>query len=235
MNNVGGFLLIFSGPSGSGKDTVLHKIMEKDERVVVSVSMTTRTPREGEVDGKDYYFVTKEQFEENIEKGEMLEWAVYGGNYYGTPKAPIEKWIDEGKTVILEIEVQGADKIRQQLPDVRSMFLMPPSLHVLEERLRARHTNTEEDIRRRLEVAKGEIERANDYDYIIVNNQLDDAVEDCMEIILRHRRHLREQDSGDEFYYGYQYKDEVEYINEVARVLPPVEDFSEGDNNDGRK
>lgn len=230
MNNVGGFLLIFSGPSGSGKDTILHKIMEKDERVVVSVSMTTRAPRTGEVDGKDYYFVTKEQFEENIEKGEMLEWAVYNGNYYGTPKAPIEKWINEGKTVILEIEVQGADKIRQQLPDVRSMFLMPPSLHVLEERLRARRTNTEEDIKRRLETAKGEIERANDYDYIIVNNQLDDAVEDCMEIILRHRRHLRELDSGDEFYYGYQYKDEVEYINEVARVLPPVEDFSEGDN-----
>lgn len=234
-NAVGGFLLIFSGPSGSGKDTILHRIVEKDEKVVVSVSMTTRAPREGEVEGKDYYFVTKEQFEANIEKGEMLEWAVYGDNYYGTPKTPVKKWIEEGKTVILEIEVQGADKIRQQFPDVRSMFLMPPSLHVLEERLRARKTNTEEDIKKRLETAKGEIERANDYDYIIVNNRVEDAVEDAMEIIMRHRRHLRELDSGDEFYYGYQYKDEVEYINEVARVLPPVEDFSERGLKDGRK
>jgi len=235
MTNVGGFLLIFSGPSGSGKDTILHRIMERDDKTVVSVSMTTRAPREGEQEGRDYYFVTKEEFEKHIENGDMLEWARYGENYYGTPKAPILNWINEGKTVVLEIEVQGADKIREQFPDVRSMFLMPPSLHVLEKRLRARKTNTEEDIKRRLETAKEEIGRANDYDYIIVNNRLEDAVEDAMEIILRHRRHLREQDSGDEFYYGYQYKDEVEYINEVARVLPPVEDFSERGLKDGRE
>lgn len=235
MSNVGGFLLIFSGPSGSGKDTVLQKILERDDKTVVSVSMTTRAPREHEQEGRDYYFVTKEEFEKHIENGDMLEWALYGENYYGTPKAPILNWIEEGKTVVLEIEVQGADKIRQQFPDVRSMFLMPPSLHVLEMRLRARKTNSEEDIRRRLETAKNEIARANDYDYIIVNNRLEDAVEDAMEIILRHRRHLRELDSGDEFYYGYQYKDEVEYINEVARVLPPVEDFSERGLENGRE
>lgn len=227
MSDTAGFLLIFSGPSGSGKDTVLQEILKRDDKTVVSISMTTREPRPNEADGRDYYFVTKEEFEKHIENDEMLEWAKYDENYYGTPKAPVMKWIDEGKTVVLEIEVQGADKIRQKYPEVRSMFLMPPSIHVLEERLRARHTNTEEDIQRRLEAAKGEISRANDYDYIIVNNRLEDAVEDAIEIIFRHRRHIRENDSIDEFYYGHQYKDEVEYVNEVARVLPPVEDFSE--------
>ncbi len=227
MSDAAGFLLIFSGPSGSGKDTVLQEILKRDDKTVVSISMTTRQPRPNEVDGRDYYFVTKEEFEKNIENDEMLEWARYDENYYGTPKAPINKWIEEGKTVILEIEVQGADKIRQKYPKIRSMFLMPPSIRVLEERLRLRHTNTEEDIKRRIDAAKDEIARANDYDYIIVNNRLEDAVEDAMEIIFRHRRHLREEDSADEFYYGHQYKDEIEYVNEVARVLPPLEDFSE--------
>ena len=227
MTDASGFLLIFSGPSGSGKDTVLQRLLERDPKTVVSISMTTRAPREKEIDGKDYYFVTKEEFEQHIENDEMLEWAKYGDNYYGTPKAPVMKWISEGKTVILEIEVQGADKIRQKYPSVRSMFLMPPSIKILEQRLRDRKTNTEEDILRRLQIARDEIARANDYDYIIVNDILDQAVEDALEIIFRHRRHLREEDSNDEFYYGHQYKDGKEYINESARVLPPVEDFSE--------
>ena len=202
-----GFLLIFSGPSGSGKDTVINEIVKRDEKTIVSISMTTRKPRPNEVDGVNYYFVTKEEFLEKINNDEMLEWAQYGDNYYGTPKAPVFKWISEGKTVILEIEVQGTDKIKAKYPNVRTMFLMPPSIHVLRERLSGRNTETEEEVNKRIEIAKKEIGRANDYDYIIVNNRLEDAIDDALEIILRHRRHLRlclnnVSDYLAEFYYG---------------------------------
>lgn len=219
MNNnpTDGYLLILSGPSGSGKDTIINEIVKRDEKTVVSISMTTRKPRPGEVDGVNYYFVTKEQFEENIKNDQMLEWAQYGDNYYGTPKAPVFKWISEGKTVILEIEVQGADKIRSQYPEVRTMFLMPPSIHVLRERLSGRQTESEEEVNKRIEIAKKEIGRANDYDYIIVNNRLEDAIEDALEIIFRHRRHLRrslnnEPDKLEEFYYGHQFKEDFTNI-----------------------
>lgn len=228
-----GFLLILSGPSGSGKDTVIEEILKRDDKTIVSISMTTRERRKNEVDGVNYYFVSKEEFEKNIEDGEMLEWAKYGGNYYGTPKAPVKKWIDEGKTVILKIEVQGADKIRQRYPDVRTMFLMPPSMHILESRLRGRNTDTESEIKKRIDIAKDEIGRANDYDYIIVNNRLEDTVDDAVEIILRHRRHLRmtakeESDHLEEFYYGHQFKDRDadDYLKEGVRVNPPGEDHS---------
>lgn len=231
--NSNGFLLIISGPSGSGKDTVINEILKHDDKTIVSISMTTRAVRNNEIDGVNYYFVTKEQFEENIEKGEMLEWAKYGDHYYGTPKAPVFKWISEGKTVILKIEVQGADKIREQYPDVRTMFLMPPSMHVLESRLRGRKTDAESDILKRIEIAKTEIGRANDYDYIIVNNRLEDAVKDAVEVIQRHRRHLStepDKNGGrlEDFYYGHQfkYKAESDYLKDEARVHPPKEDFS---------
>ncbi|MDD6807863.1 MAG: guanylate kinase [Oscillospiraceae bacterium] len=212
-----GFLLIFSGPSGSGKDTVINEIVKRDEKTIVSISMTTRKPRPNEVDGVNYYFVTKEEFLEKINNDEMLEWAQYGDNYYGTPKAPVFKWISEGKTVILEIEVQGTDKIKAKYPNVRTMFLMPPSIHVLRERLSGRNTETEEEVNKRIEIAKKEIGRANDYDYIIVNNRLEDAIDDALEIILRHRRHLRcslnnEPDKLEEFYYGHQFKNNFSNI-----------------------
>ena len=189
-----GFLLIFSGPSGSGKDSVLRYVLERDENITLSISMTTREPRVGETDGKDYFFVTKEEFERHVENDEMLEWAKYDGNYYGTPKAPIEKWISLGKTVILEIETQGADKIRAKFPGVLSVFLMPPSLEVLEERLRGRKTNTEEDIRRRLDTAKMEIERASDYDFVVVNEIREVAADEMVDIIRKHRKHLQSVD-----------------------------------------
>lgn len=206
-----GFLLILSGPSGSGKDTVIDEIVKHDDKTIVSISMTTRAPRHNEVDGVNYYFVTKEQFEEKIANDEMLEWAKYGDNYYGTPKAPVFKWIEEGKTVILKIEVQGADKIRAKYSEVRTMFLMPPSMHILKERLISRQTESDEEVRQRIEIAKGEIARANDYDYIIVNNRLEDTVQDALEVIFRHRRHLRtaaenKTDHLEEFYYGHQFK-----------------------------
>lgn len=217
MTDQSGFLLIFSGPSGSGKDTVIKEILERDEKTVVSVSMTTRSPRPGEVDGVSYYYVSHEEFEKKIANDEMLEWAKYGDNYYGTPKAPVSKWISEGKTVILEIEVQGADKIRAKYPGVRTMFLMPPSMHVLKSRLSGRNTESDDEILKRITIAKEEIGRANDYDYIIVNNRLEDTVEDVLEVIYRHRRYLRTNaddnpDHLDEFYYGHQFMHDFSFL-----------------------
>ncbi len=185
-----GFLLILSGPSGSGKDTVINELVKKDSKTICSVSMTTRNPRPGEQEGISYFYVSKEQFEENIEKGEMLEWAKYGDHYYGTPKTPIENWIAEGKTVILNIEVQGAFLVKEKMPEVRTMFLMPPSVSALRSRLEGRGTETKEEVDKRIEIARGEIAKSYDYDYIIVNNRLEDAVDSVLEVINRYRKEL---------------------------------------------
>ncbi len=186
-----GFLLILSGPSGSGKDTVIDCLLKRDNQIVCSVSMTTRKPRPGEQDGVNYFFVSKEEFEQKIAQDEMLEWAKYGENYYGTPKTPILKWIAEGKTVILNIEVQGAGKIKEQMPEVRTMFLMPPSVQALRARLKGRGTESDEEIEKRIAIARYEISHAYDYDYIIVNNRLEDAVEGVLEVVNRNRAMLR--------------------------------------------
>lgn len=186
-----GFLLILSGPSGSGKDTVIDCLLKRDSQIVCSVSMTTRKPRPGEQDGVNYFFVSKEEFEQRIAQDEMLEWAKYGENYYGTPKTPILKWIGEGKTVILNIEVQGAGKIKEQMPEVRTMFLMPPSVQALRARLKGRGTESDEEIEKRIAIARYEISHAYDYDYIIVNNRLEDAVEGVLEVVNRNRAMLR--------------------------------------------
>lgn len=178
-----GLLVILSGPSGSGKDTVLDCIHKRDIPIQRSISMTTREKRDGETDGIDYYFVTKEYFEKQINEKKMLESALYSSNYYGTPKGPVDRWLDEGKTVVLKIEVQGAEKIKKMYPDSVSIFIMPPSMQILERRLRKRETDSEESILMRLDAALGEIQCAEKYDYIVFNDVLEDTVDDICAII----------------------------------------------------
>ncbi len=178
-----GILITVSGPSGSGKGTVLGELIKKREDVKISVSMTTRQKRNGEIDGKSYYFVDRTYFEKKISTNGMLEYAEYAGNYYGTPKEPVDEMLREGKAVILEIDVQGADKIKQIYPDVVRIFIMPPSVSVLERRLRGRNTEDEETINHRLVIAKGEMKMASEYDFIVVNDDLEEAVNDIETII----------------------------------------------------
>ncbi len=178
-----GLLVILSGPSGSGKDTVLDCIHKRDIPIQRSISMTTREKRDGETDGIDYYFVTKEYFEKQISEKKMLESALYSTNYYGTPKGPVDRWLDEGKTVVLKIEVQGAEKIKKMYPDSVSIFIMPPSMQILERRLRKRETDSEESILMRMDAALGEIQCAEKYDYIVFNDVLEDTVDDICAII----------------------------------------------------
>ncbi len=171
-----GILITFSGPSGSGKDTVLNELCKKRDDVKISISMTTRKMRNGEIDGTHYYFVDREYFERKIASNSMLEYAEYAGNLYGTPREPVDDMMKAGKAVILEIEVQGAEKIRKIYPDVVSVFLMPPSIRVLEDRLRGRKTEDEETINHRLVIAREEIKKASEYDYIVVNDTIENVV-----------------------------------------------------------
>ena len=186
-----GKVLIVSGSAGSGKSTVLSGFKGGEvEPFRFSVSATTRQPRAGEVDGRDYLFVTKERFEEMIENGELLEHAVFNKNYYGTPKAPVERLIEEGKVVILEIEVDGAEQVMNTFDerDLLSVFISPPDYETLEARLRGRGTNTEEDIRERLERAKVELEYSRLYQHILINfdNRSQDVTSAIVELVNGH-------------------------------------------------
>ena len=181
--NKTGILIVLSGPSGCGKDTVLSQLIDSNEDIKVSISMTTRAPRAGELDGVDYYFVTREYFEKKIADGSMLEYAEYNGNYYGTPKAPVDEMLRNGISVVLEIEVQGAEKIRKLYPDAVSVFLLPPSLNALEYRLRTRGTEDEETLAHRLYIGEQEIKRAGEFDYYVINDKIRDALDDFETII----------------------------------------------------
>lgn len=185
-----GILIIFSGPSGSGKGTVLSKLLEKRDDVKISISMTTREKRAGEIDGVHYYYVSRDFFEKKISENKMLEYAEYATNLYGTPKDPVDEMLKEGLAVILEIEVQGAEKIRNLYPDAVSIFLTPPSTAVLEERLRGRNTEDEETVNHRLVIAREEIRRAVEYDYVVVNDTVENAVNGIETIINAERLKL---------------------------------------------
>ncbi len=178
-----GKLVLFSGPSGVGKDTLLEVLAKKRPSLQRSISLTTRQRRAGETDGVDYFFVSPEHFQELLSNGDVLEFAQYGTNLYGTPKKPVDKWLREGKTVILKIEVQGAEKIMRMYPQALSVFIMPPSMEVLEQRLRERGTEDEEDLRRRMQIAREEIRKSREYDYIIVNDSLERAADEFLTIL----------------------------------------------------
>ncbi len=177
-----GLLVVISGPAGAGKGTIVTELV-KNENVEVSISATTRSPRGQEKDGVEYHFLSREQFQEMIENDGFLEYAQYCGNCYGSPKKQAVEWMEQGKDVILEIEVQGCEKIKKQNPDCISIFIMPPSLEVLEHRLRKRATDSEESILNRLARAREEIRLAENYDYIVVNGPIEECVYDVKSIL----------------------------------------------------
>ena len=179
-----GLLIVFSGPSGVGKGTVRQEIFSTpDHKFEYSVSMTTRAQRPGEVDGKDYFFRSREEFEELIRNGQMLEYAEYVGNYYGTPLTYVNETLDKGIDVFLEIEVQGALQVKKKVPDAVFIFLTPPDLNELEERLVGRGTDSEEVIAQRIERAREEIALMSEYDYAIVNDEVTLAAERVKRVI----------------------------------------------------
>ena len=183
-----GILVVISGFSGAGKGTLMKELLGTYDNYALSVSMTTRAPREGEVDGREYFFADKETFEEKIAQNGFIEYAEYCGNYYGTPRDYVEKQLSEGKDVILEIEIQGMRKVKQRFPNMLSLFVTPPSAKELERRLRSRGTETEEVIRKRLARAVQEAEGMEDYEYIVINDDLKTCVSEIHGIVQAAKR-----------------------------------------------
>ena len=176
-------LIIITGPSGVGKGTVVKNILNKDRNIWLSISATTRQPREGEEDGKDYYFLTTKKFKEMIKNEMFLEWAEFTGNYYGTPINIIKEKIKNGYKVILEIEVEGACQVREKFSSTISIFLLPPNKKELEKRIRNRGTDNEKSILQRLERADFEISSSKDFDYVIKNYEIDKTADEILKII----------------------------------------------------
>ncbi|MDO5108856.1 MAG: guanylate kinase [Erysipelotrichaceae bacterium] len=190
-----GLLIVLSGPSGVGKGTVLKEVM-KDEslKLAFSISMTTRAKREGEEDGVNYFFVTRDEFEQAVRDGKMLEYAEFVGNYYGTPLEYVEKLRNEGMNVILEIEVQGCMQVREKEPDALTIFIVPPSMEELESRIRGRKTEAEEIIQQRLAKAESEMEMLNKYKYVVCNDDVKLAADIISVIIRRHMEKAQGKD-----------------------------------------
>ncbi len=189
MSKKKGLIFIIAAASGTGKTTLVHKLLAINPRIKVSVSHTTRQPREGEKDGQHYFFTTEEDFEARIAKNEFLEFAKVYRNYYGTSLLWINQTLDEGLDVLLEIDVQGAAQVKELLPDAVSIFILPPSLEVLGQRLTDRNSDADESVSLRLKEAESEIALAQLFDYIIVNEHLDEALQDLDHIV--HSEHLK--------------------------------------------
>lgn len=173
-----GKLIVLTGPSGVGKGTLMQTLLQRHPQLYYSVSMTTRSPRPGEVDGKNYYFVSRHKFEQLVADGEFLEWAEFAGNCYGTPREAVLNHIQTGKWIILEIELEGARQIRTSYPDALSIFILPPSFSELEKRIRGRAQDSEDAIALRLQRAKDEIQAANEFDIQIVNDDFETALQE---------------------------------------------------------
>ena len=176
-------LLVISGSSGVGKGTVIKSLLQKCPDLNLSISCTTRNKREGEVHGVNYFYLTQEEFDNAVAQDEFLEWAKFSGNCYGTKKSYIEECLANQKNVLLEIDTQGALQIKEKMPEALLIFIAPPSLEELEARLRGRHTETEEAIQKRLKCVKSELENSKQYDYVIVNDKVENAVEKILKII----------------------------------------------------
>lgn len=184
MKKERGLLIVLSGPSGVGKGTVCGALRKQDTEIMYSVSATTRSARQGEIDGVSYFFKTRDQFEEMLKNDQLLEWAEYAGNYYGTPVDYVEKTLNEGNDIILEIEVQGALKVRDKFQEGVFIFLMPPSFAELRNRIVNRGTETEDLINSRMTIARDEIEMMNKYDYVVENDEVDFAVDRIKAIVI---------------------------------------------------
>lgn len=180
-----GRLIVFTGPSGVGKGTLLRSLRHRYPMLKLSVSATTRAPRPGEVDGQDYFFVSREAFQEMVARGELLEWAEFAGNLYGTPKTPVLRDIEAGHWVILEIELEGARQVRETFPKALQLFVLPPSIEELENRIRLRGKDTDDAIERRLQRARVEIDAASEFDEQIVNDDFEVALEHLENAIFR--------------------------------------------------
>lgn len=182
-----GLLIVLSGPSAAGKNTLLNALMERLSDIKYSVSATTRAPRPGEQDGVNYYFLTREEFERRAAQGEFLEWAEFCGNLYGTPRKYVEEVLASGQDIIMDIDIQGAKQVRKAMPEAVSVFLMPPSAEELRKRIVKRGKDSEEAIRQRLSQVDREIQAVFDYDYVILNDDLERAVGRLVSIILAER------------------------------------------------
>ncbi len=182
--NKRGVLLVISGPSGVGKGTIINRLFELDDNLYFSVSATTRQPRPGEIDGVHYSFKTREQFEQDIETGEMLEHAQFSGNYYGTPRSAVEKKLAQGKDVVLDIEIQGAGNVKKLMPEAVLIYILPPSIEELKHRLIGRNTEDEESLSKRFHTAYRELREAPElYDYFIVNDMVETAAMKIIDIL----------------------------------------------------